>query len=61
MAICNLTMPGSIHLDFYQKKPQDIVYTPMGGSPTINDIVYAHFKVHLNSRSRLPHWFFVPW
>ena len=39
--IWQLTVPGFTHLVVHQKK--DSVYTPMGGSPTINVMVYALF------------------
>ena len=42
MVVWKLTLSGFTHLSFHQKT-QDMVYIPMGGSPTINIMVCALF------------------
>ena len=36
-----------------------MAYTSIGGSPTIDFLVYAPLEVHLNLRSILSHWFLL--
>ena len=41
--VWQLNIYGFTHLALQQKTAQDTVYTPMGGSPAINVILYALF------------------
>ena len=44
LVVYYFTMYGFTHLVVNQKTNQYMVYTPLGGSPTINVMVCAHFE-----------------
>ena len=43
LVICQLTVPGFTRIVDFRKTIRDRVYTPMGGSPIINFMVYTLF------------------
>ena len=49
LVIWKLEITGFTHRTIHQKNKKQMIYTPIGGSPTINIIVY----LHLGSLTRL--------